>query len=267
VEPVAGLLPVMPLLFTLLVAPLFAWRRRARIGRQGLVLLGLMLGIAVVILLLPIVTLPGATERLLVDTAGLLLLIAILAWLWLAEQLRSSPAVKRAVVAIGVAALAYGAIVNVALGLVGYGNGLRFAHPGIYTRLERAFAWIPTLAAKARGEPILLESISNGSNAEVQFAAPSSGVVELMGDVIPNPVLPRGSVVGITVRSPDRVIRRFPLVRRETVLKAGLSGSGLQNVRIRFEVVRLGRIAPPPPGSPGAVQGFLNVRMVGWSPR
>ena len=47
----------------------------------------------------------------------------------------------------------------------------------------------------------------------------------------------------------------------------GLDGAGLNHVTIRFELVRFGVVAPPPPGSPGAGLGLVGARLTGWHPR
>jgi hypothetical protein len=166
---------------------------------------------------------------------------------------------------VGTTALAYGAVVNLAFGVVGYHDGLRVAHPDTYARLERAFSWVPTLAVKIRGEPALLEVRSFGSNVELQIVSPSAGVVDLRGEFLPNPALPAGSIVSLVVSGSE--VRRVPLVQEDTTVPIELSGAGLHDVSIRFELIRLGHVRPPPPGSPGAGLGLVDARVTGWEPR
>jgi hypothetical protein len=118
---------------------------------------------------------------------------------------------------------------------------------------------------KIRDEPALLEVRNFGSNVELQIVSPSAGVVDLRGEFIPNPALPARSIVSLVVSGSD--VRRFPLVERDTTVKVGLNGAGLHDVSIRFELIRLGAVAPPPPGSPGAGLGLVGARVTGWEPR
>ena len=265
VELVAGILPVAPILLALAAMPLILRRAKDPRTREMLVLCGLMLGVVLALLLLPILILQGATERHQVDFASVMIIVALLAWLWWADRLRSSAWARSTVLGVGAAALAYGAVVNLAFGLVGYHDGLRTAHPETYARLERAFSWIPTLAVKARGEPALLEVRSFGSNVELQIVSPSAGVVALRGEFLPNPALPAGSIVALVTSGSD--VRRFPLVERDTTVRIGLGGSGLNDVSIRFELTRFGHVSPPPAGSPGAGLGLVDARVAGWEPR
>jgi hypothetical protein len=265
VELVAGILPVAPILLALAATPLILRRAKEPRTREMLVLCGLLLGVGLALLLLPVLILQGATERHQVDWAGLMIIVALMAWLWWADRLRSSGWARRTVLGVGATALAYGAVVNLAFGVVGYHDGLRVAHPDTYARLERAFSWVPTLAVKIRGEPALLEVRSFGSNVELQIVSPSAGVVDLRGEFLPNPALPAGSIVSLVVSGSE--VRRVPLVQEDTTVPIELSGAGLHDVSIRFELIRLGHVRPPPPGSPGAGLGLVDARVTGWEPR
>ena len=154
---------------------------------------------------------------------------------------------------------------NLALGVSGYHEHLRAGHPDTYASLERAFSWLPTLVVKARGEPALVEVDSAGSNVDLQIVTPSAGVADLRGEFIPNPVLPPGSAVSLVITGSD--VRRFPLVQQDTTVRVALSGAGLHDVSIRFVLIRLGDVAPPPPGSPGAGIGLEGAHLTGWHPR
>jgi hypothetical protein len=267
VEPVAGLLLVAPIILALAAAPLIVRRRRDAVTREMLVLGGILVGIAVALLLFPVITLLGATERHELDYASVMLIVAMLAWLWCADRLRARRWARATVLGVGTAALLYSAIVNLALGVTGYNDSLRTTHPAIYERLERAFSWVPTAAATLRGEPLLFGVTSAGSNVEARIVSPSKGVVRIRGDFLPNPALPPRSIVAIVVTGTDGSVRRFPLARTDMTVSAGLGGSGFQDVAIRFELVRLGRKAPPPQGAPGAGIGLVNARIEGWSAR
>ena len=265
VELVAGILPVTPILLALALTPLALRRAREGRTREMLVVCGVMLAAAAAMLLLPILNLQGVTERYHVDYASLVIIVALLVWLWAADRARSSRLARRTILGVGTAALAYGAVVNLALGISGYHDHLRAGHPDTYASLERAFAWVPTLVVKARGEPALIEVRSAGSNVNLQIVTPSSGVADLRGEFLPNPALPPGSAVSLVVKGSE--VRRFPLVRQDTTIHVPLSGAGLHDVSIRFVLVRLGDVAPPPPGSPGAGLGLEEARLTGWHPR
>ena len=265
VEPVAGILLVAPVLAALAVGPLIVRSARDPRTREMVGLLGLILGVALAVVLLPVLSLPGATERLHVDFASLMMIVALVVWLWWADRLRSSGWARRTALGVGATAVVYGAVVNLAFGVVGYHDGLRTAHPDTYARLERAFSWVPTLAVTIRGEPSLLEVRSFGSNVELQIVSPSAGVVDLRGEFLPNPVLPAGSIVSLVVSGSG--VRRYPLDQEDTTVQIELGGAGLHDVSIRFELIRLGHVRPPPPGSPGAGLGLVDARVTGWEPR
>ena len=82
--------------------------------------------------------------------------------------------------------------------MVGYGDGLRTARPETYERLEGAFDWVPTLAARLQGEPVVLEVRPPGVPTAAhrgQLAAPGGGRRGPAAPCVANPALPPGSVV------------------------------------------------------------------------
>jgi hypothetical protein len=268
VEPVAGVVPVTPLLLFIAAVPALAWRSGERRTRE---LIGLGAVVVAVALLLPVISLVGfggATERYEVDFASLLIMAAAIAWLWLADRLRGSAWPRRGVLAVGVAAIAFCAVANLAFSVNGYLDGLRVAQPGTYERLEGAFAWIPTIGAKLEGRAVMLEARPQGvatDESTLQLAAPGDGVVEVRATFVANPALPPGSVVALQVRGSDGAERRVPLSAQDTTVRAGLDGSGLKDVRVRWVLVRAGRRAPTAADPPAGLY-VLDARVVGWTP-
>jgi len=268
VEPVAGVLPVTPLLLFMAAVPVLTWRSRDPRTRELVGLGALMVAVALLLPVISIVGFGGATERYEVDFASLLIIAAAIAWLWLADRLRGSAWPRRVVLAVGTAAIAFCVVANLAFGVNGYLDGLRVARPEIYERLEGAFAWVPTTAARLQGHAVMLEARPQGvatTETTLQLAAPGDGIVDLRARFVANPALPPGSVVALQVLGPDGVVRRVPLTAQDTTIRAGLDGSGLQEVRVRWVLVRAGR-GPPPPTAPPAGLYVLDARVVGWTP-
>jgi len=268
-EPVAGILPVTPLLGFLIAVPLLARRARDPRTREMLWLGAILLGIALVLPLVPLVSLGGATERYLVDFATLAVVPATLAWLWLAERVPRRSA-RRVVLGVGTAAIAYCGVANLAFSVVGYYDGLRAANPGTYASLEGAFAWVPTLAAKLRGEPVVLETRpppgTPAAESVVQLAAPGAGTAVVAATPVAA-TLPPGSLVPADVRGPDGPVTRIRMtIGTRTQMTVRLGGAGLADIRIGWGVARVaGTAAPVDAGTAGA--GLADIRVVEWSPR
>jgi hypothetical protein len=268
VEPVAGILVVTPLLVALAALPAMVWRgadpRGRGLGEVGLVLVG----VAVLLPLPSLLSFGGATERYEVDFLTLLLIPALATWLWLAGRLRGRRLARGGVLAVGVAAIAFSVVANLALGVVGYGDGLRTAQPGTYDRIEGAFGWIPTLAARIAGEPKLLEvrprfGISVAAT-EIQVVAPEAGVVELRTPLLPNPGLPPGSAMLADLTLPDGSTSRIALPADEVPslgvpVERGLNTVTLHWRGVRFPRVRTDRVPP-------AAYGLRDARIEAWRP-
>lgn len=268
VEPVAGVIPVTPLLLFLAAVPVLAWRARERGARELVGLGGLMVAVALALPVISLVSLGGATERYEVDFISLLIIPAAIAWLWLADRLRGAPWPRRAILAMGAAAVAFCALANLAFGVVGYYDGLRTTHPETYERLEATFAWVPTIGATLQGRPVVLEVGPQGvpvATTTLQLAAPGDGVVDLRATFVPNPALPPGSAVALAVTGSDGVSRRVRLTSPEATIRAGLDGPGLHDVRVDWVLARRGGAQAPAP--PPAGLSVLEARVTGWTPR
>jgi hypothetical protein len=266
VEPVAGVLVVAPLVAVLLALPWLARNPDAK-TRELAGFVGLL---AIISLLLPLPSLVGfggATERYEVDFASFLIIGASLTWLWLADRGRRRRSPRWAVLGVGTAAILFCVTTNLAFSVVGYSDGLRVSQLATYARIERAFAWIPTLAATIRGEPVLLETGPREAilrTATVQIAAPGSGVVALRARFLTNPDIPRGSRIVIQVRSLGGTSDPIELAGGETTVRAEVS-HGLNNLLVVWTVIGYAGPVPatgvPPPGL-----GIREAQVVAWDP-
>jgi hypothetical protein len=265
VEPVAGVLVVAPLIAVLLALPWLARNPDSRM-RELAGLVGLLAIIAVLLPLPSLVGFGGATERYEVDFASLLIIAASLTWLWLADRARRRPR-RRAVLGVGTAAILFCVTTNLAFSMVGYSDGLRNTQLATYARIERAFSWIPTLAATLRGEPVLLETGPREATlrtATVQIAAPGSGVVALRARFVTNPAIPRGSRIVIQVQDAGGTPGPIALAGGETTVRAQVS-HGLNNVLVTWTVI--GYAGPiPEDGVPLPGLGIRDARVVAWDP-
>jgi putative flippase GtrA len=266
VEPVAGVLATTPLVAALIAAPAVAWRRLDRGDRELGGLLVVLVLIALLLPLAPVVTLAGATMRYEVDFMSFLLIAAVLAWLWLADHLRRTAPARLAVLGLGTCAIVFCAIANLGFSITGYYDGLRTAHPGTYAALDRFFGFVPTLAARIRGTPIVLESRPVGVPTELsdlKIAAPDRGLVRLQVNAVADPAIPPGSRLALEVRGVDGTVRRTILSSGTPVLTAALD-RGLNHVTVRWRVLRYAG-TPPPTGIPPAGYGLLNPRVVSFA--
>jgi hypothetical protein len=148
-ERTGGLLPDAPILLVLLVAPLAL--RRAPPRLRAAVAAAAAFGAVLLVFLAAYYW--GGIQRYELDFATALLIAAILTWAALVAGRRG--AARRAIAVGGCVLIAWGALVGLALSLVGSDDRLRLLHPGTYASLERFFAPIPTAAASIAGHPIL----------------------------------------------------------------------------------------------------------------
>jgi hypothetical protein len=267
-EPVAGALATTALLALAVAAPVLLLAEGRR-RREPTTLAALLALAAFLILLVPVLSFDGATMRYEVDWLTLGLLAALLVWLRVQDAVEGRAIARAAASAVAVVAVAAAAFFGLAFSVTGYGDGLLAAHPGIYHRLESAFGWVPEIGARLRGEPVVLQSrpaFTPTAETVVTLAAPGAGTVALRAFFDWNPVLQAGSRVRVRVQGSGGVSRTYPLVRREMTIRAGLSGGGLREVRVRWQLVRA-VVAPgePPPELAGyAISG---IRVAAWNAR
>lgn len=270
VEPVAGVLLTTPLVVLALAAPVVLLGQGRRRGEDA-VLASLLLLTGLIVMAVPLLSFDGATMRYEMDWVSFVIIAAILVWLRIEGALsrrRLSLAIVRVVAyASVVVAVLYG----LAFSITGYHDGLRTADPEGYARLESAFDWVPALASRVRGEPVVLKVDPPGPSTQsrIRVAAPGRGVVALRASVQANPALPSGCVVGLQVEGSDGVARRVPrrVLRApgERTLRAGMSGSGVTDIVVRWVLER----CPGQPSITGPqLAGFaiLGTRVVGWRP-
>jgi hypothetical protein len=268
IEPVAGVIALAPVILLAFAAPVLLVARR-RTGREAMTLASLLLLTGLLTVVAPTLTFNGATMRYAVDFATLFLLAALLVWLRLEDATsgrRLARWISRAVAGL---AAAIALIAGLALSVTGYWDGLRVANPTTYQRLEAAFDWVPTAAAKVRGEPLLLEvrapRQTPTSETVVRVATPSAGIVTIRADFVANPALPRGSIVALHVRGSDDVTRRVPLVVPDTAIRAGVDGAGVSDITIAWDVTRYAGVIPATGRPPGGF-ALLDARISDWSP-
>jgi hypothetical protein len=165
VEPVAGLLAIAPVLLAAFAAPAILVRVRARGGREreSMVLATLLLGTALLVTLVPVLSFDAATQRYEVDFATLLLFASLLVLLWLFDHVRRPVAARVALHAVVWPAAALSIAAGLAFSITGYYDGLRATHPGAYRSLENAFGFIPSIAAEWRGHPVVLHVDGTGT--------------------------------------------------------------------------------------------------------
>jgi hypothetical protein len=147
-----GLLTTTPIVVGLLPGALLVYRERRL--ELGLVMLS-SVAVGALILVFVSVALAGSTMRYEADFAPFFILPALLAWFVL---MRGKG--RRFIATIGAIAIAYGCIVGVAISLYGYSDQLRTTDPGTYWALDRATSFIPTLAAKIVGHPVIVRVVS-----------------------------------------------------------------------------------------------------------
>ena len=270
VEPVAGVLVVAPLLAVLAAVPWLARSSDAR-TRELAGLIGVFALICVLLPLPSLVGFGGATERYEVDFASLLIIGASLVWLWLADRARARRPVRWAVLGVGTAAILVCVAVNLAFSMVGYGDGLRLSQPATYARIEGAFGFIPTLASKIQGKPVVLETRPRPgtptADSIVQLAAPGAGTAVIRATPVAGPSLPPGSLVPADVRQPDGHVTRIRMTIGSPVrMTIRLDGAGLADVGIHWARARSAATGAPTDSVAAAV-GLADQRVVEWSPR
>ena len=149
-------IPITLMLFLAPVVVLREWKRRNRFAWILCSLVGLGVGMVLLFILIA-----SASMRYLVEFMPLLLLPALLVWLYLGNQLQR--VWTRAILnAVGVLLIVYGSVVNIAVGMTGEYNLLQAGQPATYAALERTFLPVSNVLALFLGpnKPTLM-SYSN----------------------------------------------------------------------------------------------------------
>jgi hypothetical protein len=268
IEPVAGALATTPILVLAIAAPVLLYRNQ-RGRREDMLVASLFLLVALLVMAVPLLSFNGATMRYELDWLPIMALAALLVWLRGLDALATRP--RPLLIGAGTiagAAVCFAVISGLAFSVTGCCDTLRNANPATYERVRSAFDWVPGLAARIRREPFVVEvgPLRPTAVTAIEVAAPSGGVVDLRGDFITSPKLPRRSIVSLRVQGTDGVVRRYPLRQRTTRVRAGLRGSGVQAVLVHWDVLRYGRPGTPPPtGSVEAGFAIADTRVVAWS--
>lgn len=100
---------------------------------------------------------PGVTERYEVDFMPILTVAALAAW---ATSIDRGAKRSRLIGAFGLATAGVSVIVGISISLTGYYDSLRTGSPDVYTHLERAFNFIPSVAARLSGRSFITD-VSN----------------------------------------------------------------------------------------------------------
>jgi hypothetical protein len=250
---------------------LAARRRERGPAREAMILASLLLLTAILVLVAPVLTFNGATMRYEVDFATLLLLAALLVWLRVEGVVSGRLVLGGAIRTVAGLACAVAIVGGLALSITGYWDGLRGAHPRTYERLESAFDFVPSLASRIRGEPVLLDTRPPPGTptavSVMRLATPGAGTAVIRAMPVANPALPPGSLVPANLREPDgRVTRVRMTIGTPTEITIRVNGAGRADIRIRWGVARVVGTAAPTASAPAGV-GLDDKHVVEWTPR
>lgn len=269
-EPVAGALATTPIALLAFAAPVMLVVLRGR-AREDMKLASLLVLVAVLVLLAPILNFIGGTQRYGVDFVTLLLLASLLVWLRVEGAVSGRAFLRRASRTVAALACAFAVFCGLALSMTGYWDGLRTANPATYDRIQSVFDFVPAIASKLQGKPVLLDTRPPAGTATpvsvVRVAAPGAGTAVIRATPFASPALPPGSLVPADVRGPDgRVTRIRMTIGTPTELSVRLDGLGLAEIRIDWGVARVVGTGAPTPSAPTGV-GLVDKHVIHWTPR
>jgi hypothetical protein len=161
-ELTGGLLPTTPIVCFLAALP-WIWRRRPAALGSLLTPLVMLACAGIASLIFVSYELFGSTERYEVDSATLLLLGSIAAWLVLCNEARGG--MRRLVRIGGGILLLWGCLTGFAISFIGYGDYLATRHPGTWASLQDIGSPLSTVIARVAGRPMLGESRAAQSTA------------------------------------------------------------------------------------------------------
>lgn len=154
-EPIAGFLVTSPIVIFLFAG----WRKAVAIEIRTL--LGLMAGLGLAIVCFESFLLPGTTMRYQVDYIFLLLLTALLFWLFVDASMHNAWA-RIVLRCLSIVLILFGIIVHLCLGFTGYFDWFRRSHPQEYSSCEKFFAPVSRMMVQAstRGWPAIRDVFS-----------------------------------------------------------------------------------------------------------
>ncbi len=256
-EITGGLFLLFPLLLVIALIPLVFTSIRTD-GRRELVAITsyiALLGIGIALALSFAVW--GTTMRYEMDFAGLLVVSGLLVWFALYEILTNRRGLKMIVAAAYMALLAYGVVASVAIGITGYYNTLRTAHPGAYRTLKRLSSPIPTTIAIVTRKATISEIVQDGTlgvdtdvtagdlgiksaslwvarhGRNIEIVAPSKQELVLEGHYSKGPVVRKKSDVVLVVSSSDKRSERLRIKTDVTAAIPITVTRGLNVIRLR----------------------------------
>lgn len=201
---IAGIASAAPILLMLVAAPFVLRKRLGGVLRTALIAM-VVTGFALVSLIS--LSIPGGSERYVPDFSTLFLLPAGVCWLAWSPR----PFIGRILVrGAGAIAIAYGAIVGIAVSITGYYNQIIATDPSFYTTMVNDTVGYSTFVTKLLNHPIVTAVngpagvVSNvkwdsfgvgtiiymnfsGQPTQFSVIAPHSGTWELEGSVGPGP--------------------------------------------------------------------------------
>ena len=177
IEPVGGALLLAPVIVLGLCAVAILSRRGAQ--QRHKTGIGYPLALAATAILIAVATMvriPAATQRYEVDWLTLLLMASVVA-IGIAMA-HAGTAARRSISAAMIALGTYSCMVGTALGMTGYFDTLRLAHPNTYKALEDTFAFVPTLSSRASKRPLVQRNdVVAPGIARLQFVVGATGPV------------------------------------------------------------------------------------------
>ncbi len=199
-----GIFSQTPLLSVLVLSPLVVRKRIPRVLTGVLCALALSGFLVVTVIALSI---PGGSERYVVDFATLFLVPASFVWLaWSPRRFIGRVLVR----GFGTALILYGIAAGIAVSITGYYNQISYTSPGFYSAMTRGTSGIGTFIVKILGHPVLTSIETNagittqgstfsfgigtvlymnlsGTGAQLDITAPSSGTFAIQMNVGPGP--------------------------------------------------------------------------------
>lgn len=229
VEPTAGLLPTLPFVLALVLAPYALRRRPAELK----VVVAAFTAVAAVLVVFLASLFASATMRYEVDYRTLLLVPALLVWFAVLGAARRRRR-RRAVAAAGVVLALWGIAASMLVTLTGEKGRLAQLHPGTLASLASFFSPLPTAAAQVAGHPMI--AAVDGTTDVPPFAYDRLSLDGMNLDV-------GGQAVILQVVSPStRVYRLRTVAARDPGIPV------TARLRIGVSANRTGQFAPPTPG-------------------